>query len=216
MLQADPILKATGMKATMFVIGADPGTGQLLLRDLERALQLRLQRPLGAREPHRPAAPHRDVDGRPTSDLVRLEPGESIAHYKQRIGEDLDSAESLIDENSPDHPIAFAYPYGDWGQVAAPGVAAALNQVLRSRFQLAFDQDGESGWRPALPGDDPMHLHRLQAMDWNGAQLIDAAAGGHERWRRTTYEQRGLDVRYTNTQLVAAAAAYRCARRCRR
>ena len=26
----------------------------------------------------------------------------------------------------------------------------------------------------------------------------------------TTYEQRGLDVRYTNTQLVAAAAAYRC------
>lgn len=210
MLQADPILKATGMKATMFVIGNDPGLSSFYYATWS-ALSNYASNGRWELANHTDELHHiEDVNGRPTSDLVRLEPGESIAHYQQRIGDDLDEAESLIDQNSPDHPIAFAYPYGDWGQVAAPGVAAALNHVLRQRFQLAFDQDGESGWRPALPGDLPMHLHRLQAMDWTGSGLIDRLRAAM-RLARTTYEQRGLDVRYTNTQLVAAAAAYRCA-----
>lgn len=209
MLQADPILKATGMKATMFVIGADPGESSFYYATWGALSGY-------ASDGHWELANHTDtlhhthvVNGKTESLLVSLDPGESIAHYKQRIGDDLDSDESLIDDNSPDHPIAFAYPYGDWGQTAQPGVAAALNQVLRARFQLAFDQDDEAGWRPALPGDDTMHIHRLQAIDWTGAQLIQRLRASMAL-AHTTYEQRGLDVRYTNTQLVAAAAAYQC------
>ena len=40
-----------------------------------------------------------------------------------------------------------------------------------------------------------MHLHRLQAMDWTGAELITRLRAAM-RLARTTYEQRGLDVRY--------------------
>ncbi|MGZ4481529.1 MAG: polysaccharide deacetylase family protein [Gaiellales bacterium] len=210
MLQADPILRDTGMKATMFVVGQDAGASSFYYADWGAlsgyAASGRWEL---ANETDALHHGHR-VDGRFLSDVVRVNPGESISAYQARIGADLDGAEALIDQNSPDHPIAFAYPYGDWGQTAGPRVARALNQVLRARFQLAFDQDGQSGWRPAMPGDDPMHIHRLQAMDWTGAQLLgrlDAAM----KLGRTTFEQRGLDVRYTPNQLVRAASAYRCA-----
>ena len=210
MIQADPILKATGMKATMFVIGADPGKASFYYATWS-ALSNYASNGRWELANHTDQLHHiEDVNGVPTSDLVRLDPGETIAEYKQRIGADLDADESAIDQNSPDHAIAFAYPYGDWGQNSPPAVAKALNQVLRQRFQLAFDQDGESGWRPTLPGDDVMHLHRLQAMNWSGSQLITRLRAAMTL-ARTTYEQRGLDVRYTNTELVAAAAAYRCA-----
>ena len=134
MLQADPILKATGMKATMFVIGADPGLASFYYATWS-ALSNYASNGRWELANHTDQLHHIEpVDGRPTSDLVRLEPGESIAHYKQRIGEDLDSAESLIDENSPDHPIAFAYPYRGLGtgggarrgRRAQPGAAQPL------------------------------------------------------------------------------------------
>jgi peptidoglycan/xylan/chitin deacetylase (PgdA/CDA1 family) len=209
MLQADPILKATGMKATMFVIGADPGSNSFYYADWG-ALSSYASDGRWELGNHTDQLHHiHDVNGVPQSDLVTVEPGETIAQYKQRIADDIGRDESLIDQNSPDHAIAFAYPYGDWGQQAPPGVAKALNQVLASKFQLAFDQDGESGWRPALSGDDAMHIHRLQAMDWTGAQLIERLRAAM-KLAHTTYEQRGLDVNYTNTELVAAAAAYRC------
>ena len=85
----------------------------------------------------------------------------------------------------------------------------ALQQVLKARFKLAFDQDDQRGWRPAMPGDDPMHIHRLQARNWNGAQLVERLRASM-KLGRTTYEQRGLNIQFTQNQLVAAAAKMAC------
>ena len=65
------------------------------------------------------------------------------------------TAESLIDQNGPATRSRLPTRTATGVSAAAPGVAAALHQVLRQRFRLAFDQDQQSGWRPALPGDDP-------------------------------------------------------------
>ncbi len=209
MLQADPILKDTGMKATMFVIGTDPGESSFYYADWGALSGYSADGhwELGNHtyDLHRIVTVH----GKPESVLVQLQPGESIAAYKQRVGADLDHDEAVIDDNSPSHPIAFAYPYGDWGQNAAPGVSAALQQVLKARFKLAFDQDDQRGWRPAMPGDDPMHIHRLQARNWNGAQLVERLRASM-KLGRTTYEQRGLNIQFTQNQLVAAAAKMTC------
>ena len=107
--------------------------------------------------------------------------------------------------------MAFSYPFGDWGQHArTPGVAAALQSVLASRFQIAFDQDRQAGWRFALPGDPRLHIHRLEVQDWTGAQFI-ARLVAAAKLSQTAYRERGLDVHYSRRQLVSAAVSAACA-----
>ena len=79
MLQADPILKATGMKATMFVIGADPGKASFYYATWS-ALSNYASNGRWELANHTDQLHHiEDVNGVPTSDLVRLDPGETIA-----------------------------------------------------------------------------------------------------------------------------------------
>jgi peptidoglycan/xylan/chitin deacetylase (PgdA/CDA1 family) len=213
MLQATPVLHATNLRATMFVTGKDAGSasiyytgwGQLSRYAVGGAWQLQSQ----TYDLHRIVD---DVKGlQPLSDLVRLHAGETLAQYRHRIAADLDRNAKAITAHGASRPIAFAYPFGDWGQHArAAGVVEALRQVLRSRIRVAFDQDHQSGWRFALPGDDLLHVHRLQMRDWTATQFL-ARLRAAARLSQTAYRERGLDVQVSRTALVSAAVSAPCA-----
>lgn len=213
MLQATPILKATHLRATMFVIGKDAGSGSIYYTSWD---QLGGYASDGVWELQNQSYDlHKMVDDvkgvLPISQLVRLQPGENLAEYRARIGADLDRDGRSIASHGAGHPIAFSYPFGDWGQHArAAGVADALQQVLRSRVRIAFDQDHQSGWRFAMPGDDPMHVHRLQMRDWTATELL-ARLRAAARLSQTAYRERGLDVQVDRRTLVSAAVAAPCA-----
>jgi peptidoglycan/xylan/chitin deacetylase (PgdA/CDA1 family) len=208
MVQADPILKATGMHAVMFVSTGQAASGSLFS---EGWGDLSGYASSGRWELENRTDGLSDADNRGGRLVTRLveDRGESLAAYGRRTAADLERAERAIDDHGAGHAIAFAYPYGNWGQDAAPGVAAELRRVVARRFRLAFDQDQQSGWRPAIPGDDRLHIHRLEVMDWTGSQLLERldAAG---KLGDTVYRERGLDHSYSPLQLVRAAKAYRC------
>jgi peptidoglycan-N-acetylglucosamine deacetylase len=209
MVQVDPILKATSMRAVMFVSTGQADSGSLFseqwgsLSGYASSGRWELEnRTDGLSEPD-------NQNGRLVTRLVERR-GESLAEYGRHTASDLESAERAIDDHGAGHAIAFTYPYGNWGQNAGPGVARKLRQVVGHRFRLAFDQDQQSGWRPAIPGDDRLHIHRLEVMDWTGPELLKRLDDG-AKLGTTVYRERGLDHSYSPLQLVRAAKAYRCA-----
>jgi peptidoglycan/xylan/chitin deacetylase (PgdA/CDA1 family) len=214
MVQADPILRDTGMRATMFVIGRAASEPSFYYQDWGdlRGFVASGRWELGNHTVDLHQS-HDDVRGRPpVSALARPERDESLAAFEARIAADVDRAQNLLRQEGSGNPVAFAYPFGDWGQHArVPGVPAAIERVLTERFALAFDQDGQSGWRFALPGDDPLHIHRLQMQNWNGAEFLDRLAAAEEL-SETAFRERGLDLGYSPDRLFAAAVKQACAR----
>lgn len=208
MVQADPILKATGMHAVMFVSTDQASSGSLFS---EQWGSLSGYASSGRWELENRTDGLSDADNRDGRLVTRLveDRGEALADYGRRTAADLESAERAIDDHGAGHAIAFAYPYGNWGQDAGPGVAQELRKVVGRRFRLAFDQDQQSGWRPAIPGDDRLHIHRLEVMDWTGSELLRRLDAG-EKLGETAYRERGLDHSYSPLELVRAAKAYRC------
>ena len=212
MIQADPILHATGMRAVMFVSGDQASSGSLFtepwgsLSGYASSGRWELENrtnSLGEAD---------NKEGLLLTRLVESPPDETLADYARRTASDLDAVERAIEGDGGGRAIAFAYPYGNWGQHARPGIAAELRRVVGRRFQLAFDQDQQSGWRPAMPGDDRLHIHRLEVMDWTGPALLRRLDAG-ARLGDTVYAERGLDHSYSPLRLVRAATAYRCAGR---
>ncbi len=210
MLQADPVLKATGMRAVMFVSGKQADSGSMFS---EQWGSLAAFASSGRWELENRTNGLTAVDRRGSSLVTRLveAPGnETMGDYGRHTAADLASAEDAIDAHGAGHAIAFAYPYGNWGQHARPGVAAELRRVVGHHFRLAFDQDQQSGWRPTIPGDDRLHIHRLEVMDWTGPELLQRLDAG-AKLGAAVFAERGLDHSYTPIQLLRAATAYRCA-----
>jgi peptidoglycan/xylan/chitin deacetylase (PgdA/CDA1 family) len=153
-----------------------------------------------------PSTPQLNPVDRTVADAERARGIRGVPVLFYSIGHPTES----IDDHGAGHAIAFAYPYGNWGQNAGPGVARTLRRVVGHRFRLAFDQDQQSGWRPAIPGDDRLHIHRLEVMDWTGPELLKRLDDG-AKLGTTVYRERGLDHTYSPLQLVRAAKNYRCA-----
>jgi len=176
MLQADQILRDTHMRATMFVIAKRAQDGALYyatsgdLRGYVRSGRWEIEN--HTYDLHSA----RQVGRFSRSALTTPHAGETLSHYRWRIAGDLDRAQRSLGS-----PTAFAYPFGDWGEEAPPGVAQALRAVLRKRFLLAFDQDGQSTWRSAIPGDDRLRIHRLEVSAWTPAALLDRLRVGSRR-----------------------------------
>ena len=212
MIQADRILADTGMRATMFVIADAAESNGFYYESTERlAAHARSGRWELANHTE---GLHHQVEAPNGSDmvsaLVERSWGETPSDYRARIAADLDRAQAALEPIAGERPLAFAYPFGDWGKQARPGTAAALGSVLRSRFRLAFDQDGQETWRPALPGDDPLHIHRLQVGDWPGRALLARLEAGAER-SASVYAERALGYEYSAAELADAARGVRCA-----
>jgi peptidoglycan/xylan/chitin deacetylase (PgdA/CDA1 family) len=210
MIQADPILEDTAMRATMFVIGKPTESGSFYYESAER---LRGYAGSGRwdLQTHTYALHDRiETPQETVSALVVPEPGESLQAFARRIASDLDRNQTLLERLTGRQPVAFAYPFGDWGEKAPRGVAEAVRQVLDSRVELAFDQDGQEVWRPVLPGDDGLRLHRLEVADWSGAELLARLEAGHAR-AEVVYDERGLGYRYSDLELATARARTACA-----
>ncbi|HYY62987.1 MAG TPA: polysaccharide deacetylase family protein [Gaiellaceae bacterium] len=176
MLQADQILRDTHLRATMFVIAKRADEGALYyatsgeLRGYVRSGRWEI-------ENHTYDLHSAQQVGRFShSALATPHAGETLSHYGRRISRDLDRAQRSLGS-----PIAFAYPFGDWGEQAPAGAAQVLRSVLRKRFLLAFDQDGQSSWRSAVPGDDRLRIHRLEVSDWTPEALLARLRAGSRR-----------------------------------
>ena len=197
MLQADQVLRDTHLRATMFVIAKRAEDGALYyatsgeLRGYVRSGRWEI-------ENHTYDLHSAEHVGRfSRSALTTPHAGETLSRYRWRIGRDLDRAQRRLGR-----PIAFAYPFGDWGEQAPTGVAQALRSVLKQRFQLAFDQDGQSSWRSALPGDDKLRIHRLEVGAWTPASLLGRLRAGSIRAASTLRREgwrRGLEPPTTGT-----------------
>jgi peptidoglycan/xylan/chitin deacetylase (PgdA/CDA1 family) len=74
----------------------------------------------------------------------RVEGRESLAQWWRRVRDDLRWGEQRMREEVPGYrPLAFAPPYGNFGQVASddPRIARRLGAWLRARFGLVFVQE---------------------------------------------------------------------------
>ncbi len=210
MLQADRVLQDTGMRATMFVLGERTDSGNLIYAgwsDLETyAESERWEIGSHTQDLHE----LRDRDGARVSALLDRHAGESIDDYRARVVADLDGSRDMLMEKVGLEPMAFAYPHGDGGRGADPAALETLERALGERFELAFEQQAGSGWRNALPGDDPLHVARLEAEDWAGSALLDRLDAA-SALAEAVHDERALDYAFTDAELLVAATGMRCA-----
>lgn len=211
MIQADPILQDTNMKATMFVIGEDAGSQSFYYESWGRLASYASSgrwtlenHTFGLHHIHDFVRFHHPVGA-----LVDPLKGETVAKYTKRVEVDLTADDQAIADHTGQHPIAFAYPFSDWGQYSKPAISSALKHVLHDHFALAFDDAQQSGWRPVLAGDDTMHLHRLEVMNWTAVQFIQRLSAA-DKLSRTVYGERGLGFATTPVQLASAAQQMQC------
>lgn len=183
MIQADPVLADTGMRATMFVIG-EAASGHSFYYQGWESLQGYVRSGRWELGNHTDELHHVTDGETPSSALVVAEPGETVARFEQRVSVDLARAQEKIAARTGAPAVAFAYPFGDWGERSPQPVRRAVARMLRHAFAVAFDQDFQSDWRFALPGDDPMHVHRLEVENWSAAELLSRLAAGARRAAR--------------------------------
>ena len=173
MLQADRVLRDTEMKATMFVVGERTDSGGLMYADwgdLKRYVESGRWE-IGSHTFDLHELRNRD-DGR-LSALFDWEPGATLGVYRGGLIRDLERNHELFLEQLGVEAVAFAYPYGDGGWGAPDDALEALERTLDARFEVAFQKGRESGWRNALPGDDPLHIGRLAVEEWTGVALLE-------------------------------------------
>ncbi len=182
--QADPILKATGLKAVMFA-PAPPEEGNPSLAD---AKELAAWRSTGRWEIHaqssREPVPvdssshtgHGLANRAWLAEAGRLE---SREEFRTRLEEQYRRAREWA---CPGGPCAFAFPYGDYGQAAETNEleAASLNRALvQKHFALAFIQDS-SGFNAA--GSTSHAIKRFQVPADMGEEQLLAQLSLSEPW----------------------------------
>lgn len=192
MLQGDRILRDSGMRATMFAIGRASESGSPYyeswqgLRDYATESRWELGN-------HTYDLHHQLGQGLAArSALVTAGRREPLRAYTARVAGDLTRSDRLLAGHPGAARGAFAYPFGDWGDQARPQVRAALRRLLAARFAVAFDQDEQEEWRPALPGDDPLHVHRLSVENWTGPQFLARLERGYRLEARRRRAAGGL------------------------
>ncbi len=99
---------------------------------------------------------------------------ETDEEFRTRVESDYRTALSLATDQLGGMPVAFAYPFGDFGQYATDDpIPSAVNlQAAASRFDLAFTL-GSVGYNTMFT--DPRRLNRMEINpDWTASELIEA------------------------------------------
>jgi len=141
---ADPVLRATRMRATMFAItdGAerrDPfHMSWSELAEAQGSGRWDVQ--LHAHRGHT----HVDTGASKAPFYANRQPDESLEVWRGRVTRDLEEGISLLRGHVPGFaPLAFAVPFGDYGQKGSndDAIAPAFRRVLDDQFPVWFTQD---------------------------------------------------------------------------
>ena len=214
MLQADPILRDTDMRAAVFAIGKEASSSSLFYIGWGGLGSYAARRALGAREPHLRAEP---VDRRREGAAAR------VGARARQAGRNAGAVFGPRRRRSRSRPGPDLLPQRrPGGRLLVPvrrlGPACAdarrrrrhCRRCSRPASSSRFDQDRQAGWRFALPGDNRLHIHRLQVQDWTATQFIARLAAA-AKLSQTAFRERGLDVHYDRRELVSAAVSAACA-----
>jgi peptidoglycan/xylan/chitin deacetylase (PgdA/CDA1 family) len=196
MMFADPLLDQADMSATMFLIAdaaSKPGVyyaGWERVESYARSGRWDIQ--------SHTATSHREdkaAGGDSLPLLTSLRPGESLAGYGARIGDDLEKASAAIERHVGRRPVAFAYPFGAYGADRSnhAAIAGILRDNVARQYAVAFHQD-EQETVPLLTADhDLLRLRRVEVQNWSGLELLERI----ERARQLAAEPDGAPATTT-------------------
>jgi peptidoglycan/xylan/chitin deacetylase (PgdA/CDA1 family) len=177
---ADPLLDEAAMKATMFLISSATDRPNLYyagwdrIEDAARSGRWDIQ--AHTHDSHRESDA---AGGARLPVLTSLAPGESLAEYQVRIAGDLDRNDAAIEAHVGRRPVAFAYPFGAYGNDRSndPRIREVLRNEISHRYAVAFHQDEQESVPLLDPTrDDRAGLRRLEVGDWSGAELLGRIA----------------------------------------
>nr|WP_320131239.1 tetratricopeptide repeat protein [uncultured Holophaga sp.] len=192
-LKADPILAKYGLKASMFVPTADSAATQ----DLFHASWQTLRRMQGSgrweleghgHEAHDPIPV--DAEGHTGKFLVDrawiqdLERPETPQEFMARLEEDYARCQNTLIRLVPgSHPVAYAFPYSEAGQISVADnhqATATNEQVWPRHFRFGMLQNS-NGYNAILPGEgEPRILWRYEpARTWDGQELLSQLSREH-------------------------------------
>jgi len=175
MLWADPLLAEAQARATMFVITQAAGSRGIFYASWG---QLRQYASSGRwdLESHTAGLHYLQgvADGRQLPALASLEPGETIAAYTHRVQMDLTDASTELQKETGQRPVAFAYPFGDYGaeRTNDSHIEGVLASAVRRNYELAFEQDDQLTVPLVVCSDDLLRLRRIDVGHWSGRDLL--------------------------------------------
>ena len=202
---ADPILRGMGWTAVMFlwthpIMNHDSAT---VLWPYVRIMARSGTWELGAQSNNGfstiPASQH-DYVGHfmtTTAWVPEAKRFESPVEFTARLAQDHEQCLQIIKENTGKKPIAYAYPYGDFGQFESRAVfARRVNLQLASKYYELGFLSGNLAANTRY--SDPKRLNRLRVKpEWTGEDLAD--------FLDRSWPVEGVTSSGTNTSHIAAA-----------
>jgi peptidoglycan/xylan/chitin deacetylase (PgdA/CDA1 family) len=168
-LNAAPILRRVGMRATVFAIG-DAWTRSPLYEASPEELRS-LQRQGWSIEAHA-SAPHSGIqtgDGErlPYLSARRTVDGrlETLSQFRTRAAAEYRNARTVAEKIANRPVVAFAWPFGAYGADTRTndGRVAAINlDEARRVYSLGFNEDGQTTFGLLTKETDPMRIARFE------------------------------------------------------
>ena len=115
---------------------------------------------------------------------------ETDAEYTARIDHELTDSKAQLEKTFGVHITSFAYPFSDYGQqgINAPIAIATINTILKKNYDVAFEQanlnadDEPTDVVSNYAGDNSYHLRRIEVpTDWTGTQLVSLLTSAHAK-----------------------------------
>lgn len=110
---------------------------------------------------------------------------ETEDEFVNRAKSDLMTAKNSLEQKLGVKVIAFAYPFGDFGQnsVNFPATEAILPNIVQSIYPLSFYQVWPGrGFNFDYPGEDASLVKRINVNpDWGGGDLLGILENGREK-----------------------------------
>lgn len=175
MLWADPLLAEAHARATMFVITQAADSRGVFYASWK---QLRQYAASGRwdLESHTAGLHFQQAvaGGRQLPALASLKPGETIGAYTHRVEADLAAASSKLATEIGQRPVAFAYPFGDYGaeRTNDARIQGVLNTAVSRSYELAFEQDDQLTVPLATCAGDRLRHRRIDVGHWSGRDLL--------------------------------------------
>lgn len=220
----DPILKALGYNAVMYVISGqslrDESSYYLTTNELRRMIDSgRWEIESHGRDSHDNYKIDRDgTKGMFFANKLWLENEERLEtreEYEERVMADLKNAKADLEKAFGKPILSFAFPFGNFGHTQSnfPEAKAILLEATKSIYSYAMHQTGaDFGYTQNMAGDTS-HMKRRFYMEekWDGGDLLAAMENGREKtlpysdtlnadrgwlynWGRFTVESGALDI----------------------